>query len=60
MKEKWKEINGYDGYSVSNTGKIKSFRRKSYKENGLTLTPETSYKGCEQVSYGKKTSKISS
>ena len=30
MKEKWKEINGYDGYLVSNTGKIKSFRRKSY------------------------------
>ena len=28
MKEKWKEINGYDGYSVSNTGKIKSFRRR--------------------------------
>lgn len=21
MKEKWKEINGYDGYSVSNTDK---------------------------------------
>ena len=45
MKEKWKEINGYDGYSVSNTGKIKSFRRKSYKENGLILTPETTYRG---------------
>ena len=53
MKEKWKEINGYDGYSVSNTGKIKSFRRKSYKENGLILTPETSYKGYEQVSLYK-------
>lgn len=61
MKEQWKEINGYDGYSVSNTGKIKSFRRKSYKENGLTLTPETSYKGYEQVSLykdGKKHQKL--
>ena len=41
MKEQWKEIDDYDGYSVSNTGKIKSFRRKSHKENGLILKQET-------------------
>lgn len=30
MKEKWKDINGFEGlYQISNTGKIKSFRRSS-------------------------------
>lgn len=61
MKEQWKEIDDYNGYSVSNTGKIKSFRRKSNKEKGLILKQETSYRGYKQVSLykdGKKHQKF--
>ena len=61
MKEQWKEIDDYNGYSVSNTGKVKSFRRKNNKEKGLILKQETTYKGYKQVCLykdGKKHQKL--
>ena len=36
--EEWKDIEGYDGYQVSNYGRIKSFKRKT----PLILTPKLS------------------
>ena len=38
MEEEWRDIEGYDGYQVSNMGKVKSLERyiKS-RGNGLTL-----------------------
>ena len=35
MKEIWKPIPGYDGYEVSNTGKVKSYK---IKKEGVLLT----------------------
>lgn len=40
MTEIWKPIDGFGGrYEVSNTGKVRSFTRKSYKKDGKILTP---------------------
>lgn len=45
IKETWKPIKGCDDYFISNTGKVKSFRRKKT----LILTPGTCGKGYQFV-----------
>jgi len=41
--EEWKKINGYDGYFVSNEGRVKSYRQD--KIDGVVLNPSLDSKG---------------
>lgn len=45
-KEIWKDIEGYQGYQISNFGNIKSFRK--YK-NGKLMIPQKDKKGYLQI-----------
>lgn len=38
MAEKWKDINGFPGYMVSNKGRVKSLRKKIVQRNGHPMT----------------------
>lgn len=53
--EQWKGVPNFDGYEVSDKGRVRSFRRRSYQNNGKghILKPVISNKGYEQVSLYK-------
>lgn len=38
MVEKWKDINGFSGYMVSDKGRVKSLRKKIVQRNGHPMT----------------------
>lgn len=38
MKERWKTINGFPGYMVSDKGRVKSLKKKIIQSNGHPMT----------------------
>lgn len=58
--EIWSDIPKYSNYRISNLGRVKSFKRKSYGEEGRILVPHGNGRGYLIVSmindYGKSTS----
>lgn len=51
MRETWKPVSGFDGYEISDRGRVRSFRRNNGQ--GRTLKTETSDRGYKQVSLYK-------
>ena len=47
MNEIWKPIDGFDGYEISNLGRVKSY--KIDKENGIIMKPYKTTKGYLQI-----------
>lgn len=51
MRETWKSVSGFDGYEISDRGRVRSFRRNNGQ--GRILKTETSDRGYKQVSLYK-------
>lgn len=58
MKEIWKDVEGYEGYQVSNKGRVKSLNfRHTGKERILKSNPDGGYCLVSLYRNGKRTSK---